>query len=181
MMNTGSLDFRLNKFPGSPNYLNFYSPPTDTKLPDPPKDEKENNQVLNNLITKTQKTLLEVKSIFIFDLFPDKLIIDQNKVNFIFKDAFGVSSIHSILIEFIAFVEVHLSFLTGTLLVVDMSNFRIPMSLIIKNLKRRDALRARKLIQGLIHAKKVGIDFNQFESTELENRLENLGNVLGED
>lgn len=183
MLSRHEINFNFDKSPPThiPNFSPLYNPYYPTQSTSPPLDETENDKRLNHLISKTKKTLLEISSIFIFDLFPDKLTIDENKVNFIYKEAFWIRSIHSILIENIAYVEVRLSILTGTLIIMDMSNFRVPQTYEIKNLTRKNALRARKLIQGLVHAKKTGIDFNQFDCSELECNLEDLGRVTGED
>lgn len=186
MLGRGSIQFYINgpppiaKSTGSPsliNLINSQDPPENTNLI----DIQENPQNLDSLVNKTHNPLLTVRSMRIFDFFPDKLIIDENKVSFIYKDAFGVKSIHSVLIENITYVEAHTSLFTGCLVVADSSNYRHPIELKIENLRRGAAIRARKLIQGLVHAKTLKIDCSQFNPFDLENNLEELGRVTGED
>ena len=189
MLSRGSIQFYIN---GPPPIAKPTGPPFSDDFPDyqpqstatndsQEKLAPEQSQVLNSLVSKTQNTLLTVRSIRIFDFFPDKLIIDENKVSFIYKDGFGIKSIHSVLIENITYVEAHTSLITGTLVVVDSSNYRHPIELKINNLRKDAAIRARKLIQGLVHAKNTKVDLSQLSPYDLENNLEELGRVAGED
>lgn len=144
-------------------------------------EKPSESQNPSSLADKSCITLLTVRSIRWLDLFPDKLIIDENKVSFIYKDAFRVRSIHSVLIENITYVEAHTSFLKGCLVVTDSSNYRHPIELKLDNLRKDAAIRARKLIQGLIYAKTLKMDFGELNPFDLEKNLEKLGRVLGED
>lgn len=191
MLGRGSIQFYINGPPpiarstGLPSLINLINSQdtaeninlTDKSFP----SDKQDLLNLDSLVNKTHNPLLTVRSMRIFDFFPDKLIIDENKVSFIYKDAFGVKSIHSVLIENITYVEAHTSLFTGCLVVADSSNYRHPIELKIENLRRDAAIKARKLIQGLIHAKTLKIDCSQFNPFELENNLEELGRVTGED
>lgn len=146
------------------------------KLKGSPKTDR-----LQSLIEKSQATLLIIKSILVFDFVPDKLVVDENKVTIIHKDFWGIRSIHSILIENISYVEVVTGVLSATLHLTDSTNSREPIHLSISNLPRDKAVRARKLIQGLVQARKTNIDFSTFTPRELEYYLEQLGEVGGED
>lgn len=192
MLSRGSIQFYINGPPpiarstGPPPLVNSINSQdvlsrSDNFYEDAPQEKLEEPQNLNSLVNKAHNTLLTVRSMRIFDLFPDKLIIDENKVSFIYKDAFGVKSIHSVLIENITYVEAHTSLVTGCLVVMDSSNYRHPIELRINNLRKESAIRARKLIQGLVHAKISKADFSKFSAYDLENNLEELGQVKGED
>lgn len=187
MLSNGSIQFYINgpppiaKSTGPPSWIDLTDPRTPPIGIDIPQDRLEEPQDLNSLVNKTHNTLLTVRSMRIFDFFPDRLIIDENKVSFIYKDGFGVRSIHSVLIENITYVEAHTSLLTGSLVVTDSSNYRHPIELRIDNLRRGAAIRARKLIQGLVHAKTLKLDLSQLCPFDLENSLEELGQVKGED
>jgi hypothetical protein len=145
----------------------------------------EKQAIFQNLesaaVGQSSGILLIVRSMRIFDLFPDKLIIDEHKVSFIYKGAFGVKSIHSVLIENITYVEAHTSFMTGCLVIIDSSNFLHPIELKIENLRKDAANRARKLIQGLLHAKNLKMDNSKLSLYVMENNMEKLGEVGGED
>lgn len=176
MLSRGAIQFYIN---GPPPVARATGPPSLINLINS-QDPSDNND-LDLLVNKTHNPLLTLRSMRILDLFPDKLIIDENKVSFIYKSAFGVKSIHSVLIENITYVEAHTSIFTGCLVVTDSSNYRHPIELKIENLRKDSAIRARKLIQGLVHAKTLKIEFSQLSSFDLENNLEELGRVTGED
>lgn len=190
MLSRGSIQFYINGPPpiarstGPPSLVNLINPqipPLDIEDSQEEQEKQEESKNLNTLVDKTHNTLLTIRSMRIFDFFPDKLIIDENKVSFIYKYAFGVRSIHSVLIENITYVEAHTSLVTGCLVVMDSSNYRHPIELKIENLRKDAAIRARKLIQGLVHAKTLKMDFSQFNPHDLEDNLEELGRVKGED
>lgn len=185
MLNKGSIQFYINGPPPLARLINATTEPSLLKLLNSQDNAtttpSQNQEPLNLLIHKTQDTLLTVRSMWLLDLFPDKLTVDEAKVSFIYNSAFGVKSIHSVLIENITYVEAHTSLLSGSLIIVDSSNYRHPVELKIENLRKEAAIRARKLIQGLIHAKNLKIDISQFTPYDLENNMEELGRITGED
>jgi hypothetical protein len=98
--------------------------------------------------------LLSINAIFPFDLFPDQVLVDADKVTIINRNAFGTQQISSVLIENISHVDVFTGILTATLNITDSSNFREPLYITAHNLSISDALKARKLLQELITSKK---------------------------
>lgn len=187
MLNKGSIQFYINGPPPLAKLTNVTTIPSLIKLVNSQDNvpttstEKQEFPNINLLIHRTQDTLLTIRSMWVLDLFPDKLTIDEVKVSFIYNSAFGVKSIHSVLIENITYVEAHTSLLSGSLIIVDSSNYRHPLELRIENLRKEAAIRARKLIQGLIHAKNLKMDISQFTPYDLENNMEELGRITGED
>lgn len=181
MVSKGSISFYINGPPPHPAYMTDSSPgETESSQINEPQTP-QNTSSSRPLTDKATDILLSIRSMRLFDLFPDKLIIDENKVSFIYKDTFGTKSIHSVLIENITYVEAHTSLISGSLVVIDSSNYRHPIELRINNLRKEAAIRARKLIQGLIHAKILKIDFTKYSTFDMEKSLEELGEVIGED
>ncbi len=135
---------------------------------------------LQQLVSQSQKVLLTIKSIYPLDWFPDTLTIDENKVNIIRKELFGMENIHSILIEDITNVTVGKGFFTATLEIVDSTNFRFPETYKVKHLEVKKALLARRLIQGLIAAKRQGVDMSELTPEDIVDQLEDLGRARGE-
>ncbi|OGE17404.1 hypothetical protein A3F00_00955 [Candidatus Daviesbacteria bacterium RIFCSPHIGHO2_12_FULL_37_11] len=119
--------------------------------------------------------LLKISAIFPFDLFPDTVTIDSDKVSVICKNIFGMQDISSVLIENISHVDVSTGILTCTLHIIDSSNYRNPIDIIAHNLHHSDALKARKLIQGLIAARKHNIPLPGPNSPEYLSEAEKLG------
>ncbi len=135
---------------------------------------------LKRLASQSQNVLLTLKSIYPLDLFPDTVIIDENKVNIIRKDFFGAENIHSILIEDVTNVTVATGPFTATLDIIDSTNFRYPITYTVRHLNIRKALLARRLIQGLISCKREGVDLSSCDNKEVLECLEELGHARGE-
>lgn len=130
---------------------------------------------LQSLVKGSQNVLLKIYSIFPLDLVPNILTVDENKVSIIYKQLFGAETVHSVLIENITDVTVNLAPLFARLRIVDSTNYRHPQTIIINKLRRKDALRARRLIQGLIAAKSQNINLCDLNTRTLCQELERLG------
>lgn len=137
--------------------------------------ENINPSPFSRLVTQSQKILLTVSSIFPFDLFPDKLVVDENKVRIIKKFFFFTERVTCILLENITDVEVSTSPFFATLKLRDASYYRFPRIFKINFLKIKDALEISKLIQGLIAIKKSLVDYSNMNIQTLREDLELLG------
>lgn len=133
-----------------------------------------NHKKLEEMVERSQRILMKTYTIFPFDLFPDCLTIDENKVNFVHHE-FGTKNLHSIFIENISYVTVDTTPFAATLNITDSTSERFPILLQISWLKKDGAFRARKLIHGLIAAKKAGIKLEDFDREQLIKELEQLG------
>src|SRR3990167_5798489 len=109
---------------------------------------------LRRLVDQSQKVLLKISSTFPFDLFPDSLVIDENKVNVIRREFLGAERAHSILIENITSVTLNSGLFFASIEIVDSTNLRFPITYTLNLLNIKAALRARRLIQGLMEAKR---------------------------
>lgn len=184
-MNRGTILFSANNpltFDDPKNFFTLSDLKNLSETQNPVPFTNSHPESLNHETTVGQPgILLTVRSMRLFDLFPDKLIIDEHKVSFIYKGAFGIKSVHSVLIENITYVEAHTSFITGCLIIIDSSNYLHPIELKIENLRKDAAYRARKLIQGLVHSRNLKMDNSKLSLYDLENNMEKLGEVRGED
>ena len=133
-----------------------------------------NHRRLEEMVDRSQRVLMCIKSIFPFDFFPDVLTIDENKVTLICHEL-GYENVHGVFIENISYVTVDTDILHATLNVTDSTSERFPKILSIHHLKKEDAFKARSLIEGLIAAKKLNVDFAIFKTEELVNQLVKLG------
>jgi hypothetical protein len=136
---------------------------------------------LRELMRKSQAILLTASAVFPFDLFPDYIIIDENKVTVIHRDFVGIQHIHSVMIEDITNVDVEAGIFLAKLSITDSTNQRFPTSITISKLHRRDALHARRLIQGLIAAKRQFIDLSTIETKEAMREVDMVGKAQGLD
>lgn len=134
-------------------------------------------QKFDNLVNRSQQTLYEIKSVFPFDFFPNTLTIDIDKITVKFKQFFSSVEIRSINISNISQVYVDSGPLFATMYVADQvivdesSRMRIPY------LKKDEAMKARRIIQGLIIAKKSEIDLNNINDEDMLEKVEELGRM----
>lgn len=134
---------------------------------------------LDKLISKSEHLLLKISSIRLLDPCPDMLTIDENKVNIFHNNFFGSGDAHCILIENITSVTSNSTPFSSNLEIIDSTNERSPATYLIQNLKNSEAHQARKLIQGLMVAKKAGVELREFEDlSRLEMQLEKLGDSI---
>lgn len=127
------------------------------------------------LINHSRKTLFKCQSVFPFDLFPDDLIIEPHQVNLKRKIFFYTSNLISIPITNISDVVVQTSPFFAAITIVDRSF--VENSFTLSYLKRNDAKRARKIIQGLVIASKEDIDVGKIEPDVLASLAEKLGHM----
>jgi len=101
-----------------------------------------NHKMLDEVVEKSQKVLMCIKATFPFELFPDVLTIDENKVTLFCREP-GYENVHGVFIENITYVTVDTSFIHSTLNITDSTSERFPKILSIHHLKKDDAFRAR--------------------------------------
>lgn len=152
--------------------------PTDSILMVKPKvdvDEKEANDELNELVEKSHNCLIKVSAVFPFDIFPNKITVDVNQVNIIIKEFFWSERRHSIHIKDIMDVFIDTSLFFSTIKIVDRGY--TDNGIDIKWLKNNDAIRLRRIIQGLIIAHRQQLDFTKIDTKDLVSKIEDLGRV----
>ncbi len=138
-----------------------------------PTPEKTTHQKLHKLVEQSKSPLLRVKTAVPFNPFPDKLIVDINKVTIIYKYFFFSEQIHSVFVKDISDVLVETSWFYSTIKIIDVGYTE--NSIDINYLTTQDAIKARKVIQGLIVAHKHGLDLSKYEESDLAIKLEELG------
>lgn len=128
-------------------------------------------------MVKKNRVLMIAQSVFPFDFFPDKLIIDENKLSIYIKDFFFNDDIRCFCYKDIQFVEIFTSVFFASLRI---KVFGFPNDDIkITFLKRDEAFKARRLIQGLMEGTKANVDFSGMNTSELTNQAELLGSAHG--
>lgn len=138
-------------------------------------ETKKGEKKLNDLIGKSQTTLLKISNIFPFDFFPDDVVIDVNKVSVINRPFFFSSYVHSVSIKDVFDVLVETNVLFATLRIVDRNFMENVLS--VNYLWKSDAFKARRIIQGLLVAAREGIDLSKADEKNLRTKLEELGAV----
>lgn len=140
------------------------------------KEESKSLDKFKDFVSKSDNKILEIKSFVLFDLFPDKLIIDTERVSVVTTHFFASEKIHSVFISDITDVLVRYTLMFASLTIVD-KNFR-ENEIKVNHLLRKDAIAAREVIEGLLIAKKNGIDTEAIsQQADYIEKLRKLGST----
>jgi hypothetical protein len=129
---------------------------------------------LDEVVAGTARVLFQTKAVFPWDFFPDELVVDENKINFIYN-SFMQKRVHSVFVRDISDVIVNTSFMFASLEIVDLGFKENDIRLSF--LRKSDAILARRIIQGLVIAHKRDIDIGHVPVEELVAKMEELGKV----
>ena len=125
------------------------------------------------LVKKSEQILFSAQTVFPFDFFPDTLTINGNKIDIVNSSFFASHQTTSIPLRDIANVEVQTSPFFASLKII---NIRYPMHPHqLQYLKKKDAIRAKKIIDGLLVAMSQGTDISQIEPDKLIDQIEKVG------
>lgn len=137
------------------------------------KQEIEELPKINELEKMKDRELMRIKNVFPFVLFPDTLIIEENKITFVWGLFFFSKDVRSILIKDIANVTVETSMFFATLNFAD--KFFENQVTKMDYLKKSEAIKARRLIQGLMISHRENIDFSDIPKHEVIKNALKLG------
>lgn len=139
---------------------------------------------LDDLATKSERILFRSSNVFPFVLFTDEVIIDELKVNVVYRQFFFTEQVRSILIKDIVNVVVETGPLFATLKITDRTTTTdsnvITNLLTVEYLPKAKAIHARRLIQGLKISHEENVDLANFNIGELRAKLEEIGKAREE-
>lgn len=146
-------------------------------LKDSIKDEEKIGEKLDSLTDLAELVLFRTKSTNPIDLFPDEIIVDLNKISIIFNQFFLSSRVHSVMIKDVSDIFIETGFIWAKLIIVDRGF--IENTVEVEFLNKEEALKIRRLVQGLVIAWQQEIDFTklskELSSEEIIEKLEKLG------
>jgi hypothetical protein len=134
------------------------------------KTENDRNK-LNELIRKSNRSIISISSVFPWNFFPNTIDVEESRVTFIFRQFFTSQS-HSVDIKDISNVFIESGFFFATLQVV--SRTFIQNDIKIEYLKKKDAYRAKNIIEGLRTFVQNDINSSNYEIGDLVNKLKEL-------
>lgn len=134
---------------------------------------------LDNIAKRSERLLLHVKTVFPFKFFSDEIVIDDTKVSVVANTFFFSSQVRSVMYEDISSVTVEHNLIFATVHITD-RNFR-DEPLRIPYLFKPDAIHARRVIQGLIIAKREKIDLHKIPAANLVEDVIKLGTAKEEE
>lgn len=140
------------------------------------KEEQISDRKLKELVNSAYQPLYRLSSVFPFDFFPDHITIELSQINIVINQ-FLSDRRQSIAYEDIYDVYVDNSLFFSTIKILD-KHFR-DNELKINFLKKEEATKARRIIQGLVIAHKEKIDLTNMNQEEVIKKIEDLGKIHG--
>lgn len=137
------------------------------------KIEKVNHDRFRNLVQASNQCLLRISNVFPFDLFTDEISIEIAQVSVIKRYFFATAHLQTIPIKNVADIFLDTSLFFAAIKIIDSSY--IENSIQVEYLKKSDASKARRIIQGLVTANKAGIDLTKVSPDILVKEVEALG------
>jgi hypothetical protein len=134
--------------------------------------QKEEDK-LSALARLSNTVLFETKSIFPFEIFPDKITICLNRIAVSYNTPF-LKDERPIPIEFINTAHITRGYFFSTL---SIETFGVEKPNPISHLKTNEARIARRYILALVECKKNGVDFRGYEIAEIKKKLLEIGKV----
>ncbi len=130
-------------------------------------------QALESLIVRSHLVLLQIRSIFPLDLWPDKLVIDMSKLTIYSRQFLGVTTEHTIMLDEIRDIDLETTPLYATLRVLVSGPGGIWTS--ISNLRKEDGRKAKHILEGLLIARVERCDLEGLSLKDLVQKLCVLG------
>jgi len=138
------------------------------------KEKTKNMQRLNTLLSKSDiNPLFQLSTFFPLKFFPVHIVINTDRVNITYRDFMRSGQIVTLTVDILQEISVESGPLFSTLILE--TNKAMEPVVTVKYLKKDEALKARRIIQGLITAKKNDVDLESVPIRELASKLENLG------
>lgn len=137
------------------------------------KGERKEVAKFEQTLKGSHNILFRCKSVFPFDFFPDELIIDENKVDV--RHGLFFMSTQTTSIPYKNIIKATST--TGLFfasLVIEMEVY-IQQPDPINFLWIKDAIKARRIINGLISAHKQGIDLSKIDLEQAKDEVEEIG------
>ncbi len=134
---------------------------------------RDSEDKLSMLAERANKIIFEAKSVFPFELFPDKITICLNRVTITYKRPYYLDE-RPLPIEFINVAHVTRGIFFASL---SIETFGVEKPAPISHLKIDEAREARRYILALIECKKNNVDFGQYSLDEIRKKLQSIGRV----
>ena len=134
---------------------------------------KTDAEIVSGLVKKSNRILVNISTHrFPFDIFPDTLNVEEGRLTVIIRDFFFSSQVHSVDIKDISNIFIHTSPFFAQLVIV--SKTFTENDIRIKGLWRKEAVFARRIVEGLRTFETNQIDTSVYTKLELINKLKEL-------
>lgn len=138
------------------------------------KQKRRNIRKVAKLVKRSNRILVSISSHALpFDLFPDVINIEEKRITIIDRHLLS-SEVHSIDIKNISNILINNSFFFSRSQLVIISKTFEENEIKVKNLRTKDAVFARRIIEGLRIFENENIDTHDYTKKELVAKLEEL-------
>ncbi|HCE31373.1 hypothetical protein A2778_01830 [Candidatus Daviesbacteria bacterium RIFCSPHIGHO2_01_FULL_40_24] len=128
---------------------------------------------VEGLVRKSNRILVSISSHgFPFDLFPNTINIEEGRITIITRSFFSSSQVHSVDIKDISNIFINTAPFFAQLVIVSKTSTQNEIR--IKNLRKKEAVFARRIIEGLRVFENKQIDTSNYTKEELIAKLEEL-------
>lgn len=128
---------------------------------------------LEDAVEKAQKILIKSSAVFPFDLFPDSITVDRQKLTVVHRNFFTIKQTVSVQYCDIKNIQADTGPFLGSLTVT--SEHFVNNTQTIKYLPRKEALAIQQLVQGFIIANNEEVDMSDIADEKLVELLSELG------
>ncbi len=136
------------------------------------KQKRLNTKTVANLVKKSNRILVSISShAFPFDFFPDTLNVEEGRITIITRHLLS-SEVHSVDIKDISNIFINTTFFFSQLVIISKTFEENEIK--IRNLKNKEAVFVRRIIEGLRIFENKQIDTSIFTKEELIAKLEEL-------
>jgi hypothetical protein len=152
----------------------YAGPPEEKdKAPQPPVTKASETAKLHEAVKKSQRHLIKATAVFPFDLFPDTITIDRQKLTIVHRTFFFIQQTISVQLADVKNVEANLGPFFGSLTITS-QHFKNNVQH-INFLPRRDVVQVQHILQGIIVANNRKIDISKVDHDKLQVMLKELG------
>lgn len=139
-------------------------------------DKQETAEQLLHAVGNANDVLVRVQTVFPLALFPDTITVDRSKITITQRDFFKVGEVLSLRFEDILNVAAQVGPFFGSV-IISTRFFNPDKPYTVDKLKRADALKVKRIVQGYLIARQNNIDCSHLTTPELAKSLDELGKV----
>jgi hypothetical protein len=130
---------------------------------------------LKRAVGRADEVLAQATGVFPFNLFPDTITIDREKITIAHRIFFSVAEVISVRIEDILNVTADVGPFFGSLKITTRYFDHKQQPYKITFLRRADAMRLKRIAHGYLIARKKNIDCSKLTAKQLREALDELG------
>lgn len=142
--------------------------------------QRKTARELIQAIGTAHDTLTRVSTVFPFKLFPTTVSVDRTKITITERDFFKAGEVLSIRIEDVLNVTANVGPVLGSVK-ISTRFFNPEKPYVVDKLRRADALKLKRIVQGCLIARQQNIDYSKLPTKDLSKMLDELGKVAPEE